>query len=287
METPVPKAQSPDVLTATEIRALKFPFVKGFGRGYDPMAVDHVIDKCASTAESLTLRLVATRSELIRVRTELDELQSQLGAADQAVQLLKTAQATADAIVTKAMADQERAAEVARELAEQAREAALAEQREEERKARQATEEAARRAAALQEQAGERLHRLTVATELAEQEIEREAHQLQTFRNATKNQIEEFIDGMLDHVAEQYGRAHPLAAQAAATAARRSLLATQVNGKPPAGGRGRRAPRVAGRPSVPVERWADSGSDVVNAPAQSAASATLPRQFVRTEHSQE
>jgi DivIVA domain-containing protein len=286
MESPVPKAQSPDVLTAIEIRALRFPSVKGFGRGYDPTAVDHVIGKCAATVESLTLRLVATRSELIRVRTELDELQSQLGAADQAVQLLKTAQATADAIVTKAMADQERAAEVARELAEQAREAVLAEQREGERKARQATEEAARRSAALQEQAGERLHRLTVATELAEQEIEREANQLQTFRNSTKNQIEEFIDGVLDHVAEQYGRAHPLAAQAAATASRRSLLAAQANGKPPVGGRGRRAPRVAGRPSVPVERWADAGSHVGTGitPSEATSTTSLPQQYARAEN---
>ena len=161
---------------------------------------------------------MATRSELIRVRTELDELQTQVG-ADQAVQLLKTAQATADAIVTRAMEEQERAAEDARELAEQARQVAIAQQRENERRARQVAEEAARRAAALQEQAGERLHRLTVATELAEQEIEREARQLQTFRDSTKTQIDEFIDGMLDHVAEQYGRAHPLAAQAAAAAA--------------------------------------------------------------------
>ena len=67
-----------------------------------------------------------------------------------------------------------------------------------------------------------RLHRLTVATELAEQEIDREARQLQAFRDSAKTQIDEFVEGMLDRVADQYGRAHPLAAQAAATAARRS-----------------------------------------------------------------
>lgn len=283
----VPDGKSPDVMSAIDIRGVKLPHTKGFGRGYDALVVDQVLAKCASTVESLTLRLVATRSELIRVRTELDELQTQVG-ADHAVQLLKTAQATADAIVTRAMEEQERAAEAARELAEQARQAAIAEQREDERRARQVAEEAARRAAALQEQAGERLHRLTVATELAEQEIDREARQLQAFRDTTKSQIEEFIDGMLDHVAEQYGRAHPLAAQAAASAARRSLIASQVNGKPPAGGRGRRAPRVAGRPSVPPERWGDSGSVSLSSNSHSGAPAhnPLPRQQVNAEHFQ-
>ena len=283
-----PENKAPNVMTAIDIRGVRLPHAKGFGRGYDALVVDQVLASCASTVESLTLRLIATRSELIRVRTELDELQTQVG-ADHAVQLLKTAQATADAIVTRAMEEQERAAEAARELAEQAREAAIAEQREEERRARQAVEEAARRAAVLQEQAGERLHRLTVATELAEQEIDREAKQLQTFRDTTKTQIEEFIDGMLDHVAEQYGRAHPLAAQAAASAARRSLMATQVNGKPPVGGRGRRAPRVAGRPSVPPERWGDSGTDGFGAHPQSGALPhnALPRQHVGSAHPQQ
>jgi len=59
MDSPVPEWQSPDVLTATELRALRLPQVKGFGRGYDPTAVDQVIDNCASTVESLSLRLVA------------------------------------------------------------------------------------------------------------------------------------------------------------------------------------------------------------------------------------
>src|SRR6478609_622849 len=285
-----PENKAPNVMTAIDIRGVRLPHAKGFGRGYDALVVDQVLASCASTVESLTLRLVATRSELIRVRTELDELQTQVG-ADHAVQLLKTAQATADAIVTRAMEEQERATEAARELAEQAREAAIAAQREDERRARQVAEEAARRAAVLQEQAGERLHRLTVATELAEQEIEREARQLQTFRHSTKAQIEEFIDGMLDHVAEQYGRAHPLAAQAAAAASPRPLMAGQVNGgKPPAGGRGRRAPRIAGRPSVPTERPAAPhpatmhSTTAQSTTAQSKAHVSpLPRQTVAAE----
>jgi hypothetical protein len=241
-------------LTAARIRAVPIAHAKGIGRGYDPRVVDELIAGCATTVDLLTARLAATRAELIRVRTELDQLQSQVG-ADHAVQLLKTAQATADAIITRTMAEQERAAEDARELAEQARIAAAAQQREDERKARHAAEEAERQAAVLQEQAGERLHRLTVATELAEQEIEREARQLQTFRDSTRAQIEEFIGDMLDQVAEQYGRAHPLAAQAAAGAAlprsqMNGQMTTQVNGGK-ATGRGRRAPRIAGRPSVP------------------------------------
>jgi hypothetical protein len=279
MANPVPGSQAPEMMTAARIRAVQLAHAKGFGRGYDPRVVDELIAGCASTIELLTSRLAATRSELIRVRTELDHLQSEAG-SDQAVQLLKTAQATADAIITRTMAEQERAAEEARELAEQARVAAVAGQRENERRARQVAEEA-RHAAVLQEQAGERLHRLTVATELAEQEIEREARQLQTFRDSTKAQIDEFIDGMLDHVAEQYGRAHPLAAQAAAAATTRSPTVAPVNGpKPPAGGRGRRAPRIAGRPSVPTERLGESTSDGVSATTHSTAShvMALPRQ---------
>jgi len=269
------------MMTAARIRSAQLAHTKGFGRGYEPRVVDELIADCASTTELLTARLAATRSELIRVRTELDHLQSEAD-ADQAVQLLKTAQATADAIITRTMAEQERATEEARELAEQAHAAAVAEQRENDRRARQVAEEAARRAAELQEQAGERLHRLTVATELAEQEIEREARQLQTFRDSTKAQIDEFIDSMLDHVAEQYGRAHPLAAQAAAAAATpRSHVAAQANvGKPPAGSRGRRAPRIAGRSSVPTERSVESAADGYSPTTHAAAShaIALPRQ---------
>lgn len=280
MGNPVPGSQAPEMMTAARLRAVQLVHAKGFGRGYDLRAVDELIAGCASTIELLTSRLAATRSELIRVRTELDEMQSQAG-ADQAIQLLKTAQTTADAIITRTMAEQERAAEEAREQAEQARAVAIAQQRENERRARQVAEEAAQQAAALQQQAGERLHRLTVATEMAEQEIEREARQLQTFRDSTKAQIDEFIDGMLDHVAEQYGRAHPLAAQAAAAAAHRSQIAAQVNGgKPPAGGRGRRAPRIAGRSSVPTERFAESAPDGVSTTGHSGSThdMALPRQ---------
>jgi hypothetical protein len=253
--------------------------------------VDELVAGCASTIELLTARLAATRAELIRVRTELDQLQSEV-APDQAVQLLKTAQATADAIITRTMAEQERAAEQAREMAEHARAAAVAAQQENERRAAKIAEEAARQSAILQQQAGERLHRLTVATELAEQEIDREARQLQTFRQSTKAQIEEFIDGMLDHVAEQYGRAHPLAAQAAAAASPRPQPAGQVNGgKPPAGGRGRRAPRIAGRPSVPTERPAaprpatthSTAAPSTTAPSTAAHIRPLPRQTVAAE----
>ena len=279
MGNSVPGSHAPEVMTAARLRTVELVHAKGFGRGYDPRAVDELIAGCASTIELLTSRLAATCSELIRVRTELDELQSRAG-ADQAVQILKTAQATADAIITRTMAEQERAAEEARELAEQARAVAVAQQRENERRARQVAEEAAQYAAALQRQAGERLRRLTVATEMAEQEIEREATQLQTFRNSTKTQIDEFIDGMLDHVAEQYGRAHPLAAQAAAAATPRSQPVAQVNAsKPPAGGRGRRAPRIASRPSVPTERLGGSTPDGVSTTTHSAEShvMALPR----------
>src|SRR6478752_9242655 len=134
MGNPVPGSRTPEMMTAARIRSAQLAHTKGFGRGYEPRVVDELIADCASTIELLTARLAATRSELIRVRTELDHLQSEAD-ADQAVQLLKTAQATADAIITRTMAEQERATEEAREMAEHARAAAVAAQQENERRA--------------------------------------------------------------------------------------------------------------------------------------------------------
>ena len=247
-----PDSHTPAGMSAAEIRRVHLPQAKGFGRGYDPHGVDEVIARCASTVELLASRLAATRSELAAARAEVDHLRAE-SQSERAMQLLKSAQAKADEIVTKAMAEQERAAEEARAWMEQARTDAATVRRENERMAQQIADEAAERTAALQQLAGERLDRLTIAAELAQQEIDGEARQLQNLRDTTRAQIEDFIDGVLDHLTDQYGQAHPLAAQAAAAAARRAAIAGHGPAKPPAGGRGRRAPRIAGRSSVPVE----------------------------------
>ncbi|HEY5116968.1 MAG TPA: hypothetical protein VIJ00_15710, partial [Nakamurella sp.] len=82
---------------------------------------------------------------------------------------------------------------------------------------------------------------------------------LRTLRDATRTQMEAFLEGLLDHVAEEYGRAHPIAAQAAnATTSRRpkrtNRLAAKSNGGSgrAAGGSSRLAGLPAGRRTSPA-----------------------------------
>jgi hypothetical protein len=46
-------------------------------------------------------------------------------------------------------------------------------------------------------------------------DLDRQTAYLRTLRDATRTQMQKFLEGMLFHVAEEYGRAHPVAAQAA------------------------------------------------------------------------
>lgn len=257
-------------LTAEELRAVRFAPAKGFGRGYDQHEVDEVVSRCAAGIEHLTAELAAARAEIATLRARVDQ-ESSAAAVDHAVNVLTTAQQTAEAILSQANQELERARDEANDRVDRARAEATALQRDAERKAKQHTEEADRRAATQEQNATARLTRLTLSADLAQQEIDRESAALQNFRSVTHARVEEFLDGVLDQVAEQYGKAHPLAAKAAATARHRTAGTAQQRSTL---ARGRRGLRMAARS---VEGTAE---DFAAAPAPNAAPASatdLPR----------
>lgn len=245
-------SQTATTVTAAEVRAITFPPTKGFGRGYDQHEVDRIIARCVATVEALSTELEAARSELATTQTELTALRAQVeqdgsaAVAEHAVNVLNTAQRTADAILRQAHEELESVRDTADRQLEQAREVAANIRRESEQAARQLTNEATRRTAVLEQQAAARLERLTIKTELAQHDIDREAVDLQALRDVSRSQLVDVIDSVLDHITDQYGRAHPLAAQAAAAARRRSAASAQSARQAGVAGRGRRGLRLAG-----------------------------------------
>lgn len=221
------------VLTATDIRATQFSGSKGFGHGYDSGEVDQLVARAAAALDSLTVELTNARAEIAGLQARLAQQESG-SAIEQAVGVLTKAQETADAILARAQAE--------REAAESAHAAAL-----------EAADETARRATEVEQQVLARVQRLTAVADQSQHEIDREAAYLQTFREASRSQIEDFIEGVLDHVAEQYGRAHPLAAQTAA-ALRRPTVGGAPSSRHTVPVRSRRGLRLAGHTWPPIDR---------------------------------
>ena len=81
--------------------------------------------------------------------------------------------------------------------------------------------------------------------------------------------MQKFLEGMLDHVAEEYGRAHPMAAGAAGAArvpaAGRSVAATPGRTQARRSRRNQRLPRRPGTPSAPTPKRRTPGIDDVAA----------------------
>jgi len=252
-----------DRMTAAAIRALQFPTGKGFGRGYDSADVDRAIARCADTVESLSKALVTAQDTVAELQARL-ERESSDAVIEHAVNVLTTAQETADKILAQADHQRERADSERQAVLAQAHEAAGLLQRNSHRRAKQMTDSATRRAAALEQE----IARLTLAADTAQQELDREAVRLEAALEASRTQFDDAIDDILAHVAEQYGRAHPLAAQAAI--ARRRAAGTAAT-RQPGSTRSRRGLRLAGRP-------ADRRAEATNAPDGTSAGSDLPQQ---------
>src|SRR5664279_5307059 len=228
-----------NAIMATDARAVRFSTARGFGRGYDPVEVDQFVVHCAAALDSLTAQLTAARAEIGQLHDRLGR-DGPDGAVGQAVSVLSTAQQTADGILARARQQRDRVDSEAADVMQRARMTAADVQREAERRARQVTQDATRRAAALEQQAPARAARLTATADAAQHEIDRETTHLQTVRDAGRAQLEEFVDGILDRVADQFGRANPLAAQAAIAA--RHRVANGARSRQAPAGRGRRGP---------------------------------------------
>ena len=230
-------------ITGAELSAATFAASKGFARGgYDPQEVDAFLQRCATAVDQLNGRLASAEQQLADARAEVGQLKqrverdSRSTEVEQAVSLLTTAQITADNIVAEATS-----------LYDDTRRNAAILERETQEKATAVYDDAVRRVADLERENEDRVAQLTLSAATAQKELDGQTAYLRTLRDASRVQMEKFLEGLLDHVSEEFGRAHPMAAEAAAGSA-----TTQANGgaAPTAARRARRTQRLAGRPSI-------------------------------------
>lgn len=247
---------SVDQVTGADLQTVTFATAKGFGRGYDPHEVDAFVDRCATVVDGLRSRLTEVtagyESQIAELRERIDR-DSRSNEVAQAMSVLITAQQTADKTVAQADEYSATVMAEARELYEDTRKNAATLEQETEDKARHVYEEALSRAEAIEREAADRVERMNLNSESVQAELDQQTAYLRTLRDTSRIQIQTFLEGLLDHVAEEYGRAHPIAAEAAneATAHRRSGRAGR--GKPAAKNAASRSTvRVAGL--APVRR---------------------------------
>ena len=195
---------------------IAFSTVKGFGRGYDQHEVDEFVHRQAALLNDLDARGWQTAErELAALRARLSAQPADSTVAH-AVSVLTTAQETAEQILDDAGTASTRCSSAAAAQLEQSRA----------RRGRAGVARRAERAAHLTRRTRRarppggrrrpRAERLTLSSDEAQQHDRPAGRGAAHFRDATHIQVHEFLDDALDNIAEQYGRAHPLAAQAAA-----------------------------------------------------------------------
>ena len=195
-----------------------------------------------------------------------------------AISVLTSAQQTADRTVAQADDYSARVMSEARDLFEDARRNSATLEQETEEKARHVYEDALSRAATLERETKDKLAELTLSAKTAQQELDTQTAYLRTLRDASRTQIEAFLEGLLDHVAEEYGRAHPLAAEAANNSSPRRVRrpnrtpartpsALRVAGQPDR----RRQNGFADAPGIPAPRSAMPQESLITEPGTSEA----------------
>ena len=138
---------------------------------------------------------------------------------------------------------------------ESARTRAAALVRDSEQKAMALNDAAQQRAANLDHETQTRLEQFTAQAAAEQKELDTQTAYLRTLRDTSQIQMQKFLEGMLDHVLDQYGRANPLAAEAATDPNRppaepaAGTLRTSLDRR-----RTRRPYRVAGQNSARVRQ---------------------------------
>jgi len=207
-----------DAVTGADLQSVTFATSKGFGRGYDQHEVDSFIVRCAQAVDRLRARIDETTA---RYEAQVAELQERIerdsrsNEVAQAMSVLITAQQTADKTVAQADDYSAKVMAEARELYEDTRKNAATLEQETEGKARHVYEEALSRAETIEREATEQVAQLTLTAHTAQQELDQQTTYLRTLRDSSRVQIQSFLEGLLDHVADEYGKAHPIAAEAA------------------------------------------------------------------------
>lgn len=175
---------------------ISFAETRGFSRGYDEAEVDAYVSRAAQD-------LADRDAELDAVRQEVEHLRGRLMSGDnervmQSLNILTRAQKTADETVGRADEHSARVMTEARTLHDEAR-----------RQAARIIDESHRQAQEVAEQA------------VADHgELARQTAYLQTMREVARTQMEAFLMGLYDRVAQEYGRADPRAVAEASPPAR-------------------------------------------------------------------
>lgn len=263
-----------DAVTGKDLQAVTFTHSKGFGRGFDQLEVDAFVVRCAEVVEHLRRTIQDRDATIFRQQERIDK-DSRSNEVAHAISVLTQAQQTADKTVMQADDYSARVMSEARDLYEDARRNAATLEQETEDKARHVYEDALSRSAALERETEQNLALLTLSAATAQKELESQTAYLRTLRDATRTQMEAFLEGLLDHVADAYGRAHPMAAEAAnASAPRRARKSNRLAGRTGGAGKNPAAGlRVAGLPAgrrgqdagdnagIPYPRSAPSGEN--------------------------
>ena len=269
-------AGMPDDITGATLTSAAISPAKGFSRGgYDAQEVDRFLRLGAAAVDRLNGRLVAAEQRLREAGAQIQELRdrierdSRTNEVQHAISVLTTAQITADSTVAQADEYSARVMTEARDLYDDARRDAAVLQQETEDKSRAVYEDALQRVADVERENQQRLAQLTLAAVSAQNELDEQTTYLRTLRDAASIQMQKFLEGMLDHVAEEYGRAHPMAAGAAGAArvpaAGRSVAATPGRTQARRSRRNQRLPRRPGTPSAPTPKRRTPGIDDVAA----------------------
>ena len=224
-----------DAVTGADLQTVTFATSKGFGRGYDQHEVDSFVVRCSQVVDRLRARVDETsahyESQIAELKDRIDR-DSRSNEVAQAMSVLITAQQTADKTVAQADDYSAKVMSEARELYEDTRKNAATLEQETEDKARHVYEEALSRSETIEREATDKVAQLTLTAQSTQQELDQQTAYLRTLRDATRVQIESFLEGLLDHVAEEYGRAHPIAAEAAnATTPRKAKRAARTGAK--------------------------------------------------------
>jgi len=259
----------PGGITGAELATAAFATSKGFGKGgYEPAEVDAFLSRSGAAVDRLNARLAQAEQALAQARARIQQLRDRIdrdsrsSEVEQAVSMLTTAQLTADNTIAHADEYSAKVMAEARELYETTRRNASVLEQETESKSRAVFEDAMRRAEAVERENEVRVAELTLTAEIAQEELDGQTAYLRTLRDATRTQMEKFLEGMLDHLSDQYGRAHPIAAQAANGGVAGAVAAGAVTaGAVTAGAtsgasmrRPRRTQRVGARPAAVAGR---------------------------------
>lgn len=210
-------------LTGQDIHAVTFAGAKGRNHGYDTDEVDAFLERCADGVERLHAALAAARVEITQLRDKIDR-DSRSTEVEQAVSVLTTAQQTADQTVADADEYSRRVMSEAKDVYEDARRNAAVLEQEAEDKARAVYDEALQRSVSINRENADYVALLEKDAATARQQLEQQTMYLRTLRDSTRTQMESFLEGLLDHLADEYGKADPAAAQAAAGGSTRGTL---------------------------------------------------------------